>query len=140
MLAGDQSRAHAGRGLLRPGLPGCAGAVLTTALTDERHRDNHAAVAERGGKLVGIRHVRHPDRRGGVGEAVVGVLRVRGRRWHGAARALPEVVVDPGKWVADSNPRARAFCRKYGFVADGTAQVEDGVWEIRMVRCRHHSG
>jgi len=37
-------------------------------------------------------------------------------------------------WVADPNPRAQAFYRKHGFVADGAAQVEDGVREIRMVR------
>jgi predicted GNAT family N-acyltransferase len=37
-------------------------------------------------------------------------------------------------WVADPNPRAQAFYRKHGFVADGSAQVEDGVREIRMVR------
>jgi predicted GNAT family N-acyltransferase len=27
--------------------------------------------------------------------------------------------------------------RTHGFVADGTAQVEDGVREIRMVRVQH---
>jgi predicted GNAT family N-acyltransferase len=37
-------------------------------------------------------------------------------------------------WTADPNPRAQAFYRKHGFVPDGTAQVEDGVREIRMVR------
>jgi len=36
--------------------------------------------------------------------------------------------------VADPNPRAQAFYRKHGFVADGSAQVEGGVPEIRMVR------
>jgi hypothetical protein len=39
-------------------------------------------------------------------------------------------------WVADPNPRAQAFYRKHGFVADGTAQVDGGVREIRMVRGR----
>ncbi|MDX5460823.1 MULTISPECIES: GNAT family N-acetyltransferase [Micromonospora] len=37
-------------------------------------------------------------------------------------------------WVADPNPRAQAFYRRHGFVADGTIQVQDGVREIRMVR------
>ena len=32
------------------------------------------------------------------------------------------------------NPRAQAIYRRHGFVAVRTAQVEDGVWEIRMVR------
>ncbi len=42
-------------------------------------------------------------------------------------------------WVADPNPRAQAFYRKHGFVPDGTAQVENGVREIRMVRDVRHS-
>ena len=41
-------------------------------------------------------------------------------------------------WVADPNPRAQAFYRKHGFVADGSAQVEGGVREIRMVRGMQH--
>lgn len=53
-------------------------------------------------------------------------------------RRLLEAVVDPEKsaalWVADPNPRAQAFYRKHGFVADETAQVEGGVREIRVVR------
>jgi predicted GNAT family N-acyltransferase len=61
----------------------------------------------------------------------------------GAGPALLEAVVDPEEsaalWVADPNPRAQAFYRRHGFVADGTAQVEDGVREIRMVRGMQHS-
>ena len=60
-----------------------------------------------------------------------------------AGPALLEAVLDPEEsaalWVADPNPRAQAFYRKHGFVADGTAQVEDGVREIRMVRGMQHS-
>jgi GNAT superfamily N-acetyltransferase len=56
----------------------------------------------------------------------------------GAGQALLEAVVDPHEsvalWVADPNPRAQAFYRKHGFVADGTTQVDGGVREIRMVR------
>jgi predicted GNAT family N-acyltransferase len=59
----------------------------------------------------------------------------------GVGPALLEAVVDPEEsvalWVADPNPRAQAFYRKHGFVADGTAQLEDGVPEIRMVRGKH---
>jgi ribosomal protein S18 acetylase RimI-like enzyme len=61
----------------------------------------------------------------------------------GAGLALLDAVVDPKEsaalWVADPNPRAQAFYRKHGFVADGTAQVEDGVREIRIVRGMPHS-
>ena len=61
----------------------------------------------------------------------------------GAGSALLEAVVDPDEsaalWVADPNPRAQAFYRKHGFVADGSAQVEHGVREIRMVRGMQHS-
>ena len=45
----------------------------------------------------------------------------------GAGPALLEAVVDQEEsvalWVADPNPRAQAFYRKHGFVADGVAQV-----------------
>ena len=76
-------------------------------------------------------------------EAAVCALGVCRRPRHGAGRALLEAVIDPAEsaalWVADPNPRAHAFYRKHGFVADGTAQVEDGVREIRMVRLVQHS-
>jgi hypothetical protein len=52
----------------------------------------------------------------------------------GAGPALLAAVVDPEEpvalWVADP------FYRKHGFVADGTAQVEAGLREIRMIRGR----
>jgi hypothetical protein len=55
---------------------------------------------------------------------------------------LLEAVIDPAEsaalWVADPNPREQAFYRKHGFVADGTAQAEGGVREIRMVRDVQH--
>ena len=61
----------------------------------------------------------------------------------GARRALLEAVVDDedsaALWVADLNPRAQAFYRKHRFAADGTARVEDGVREMRMVRGVQHS-
>ena len=61
---------------------------------------------------------------------------------HGRWPALLEAVVDPAEsaalWVADPNPRAQAFYRKHGFVADGESQVEDGVREIHMVRDKQH--
>ena len=50
-------------------------------------------------------------------------------------------LIRKSRWrcVADPNARAQAFYRKHGFVADGTAQVEGGVREIRMVRGMQHS-
>ena len=62
----------------------------------------------------------------------------------GAGPALLNAVIDPEEsaalWVADPNPRAHAFYRRHGFVADGTTQVEDGVREVRMVRGIQQSG
>ena len=91
----------------------------TAALTDERFRENHVAVAERDGELFGIAMSGPPLDAG-------------------AGAALLEAVVDAGEavalWVADPNPRAQAFYRKHGFVPDGTDQVDSGVREIRMVR------
>ena len=56
----------------------------------------------------------------------------------GAGPARLSAVVNPEEpgalWVADPNPRAQAFYRKHGFVADGSAQIEGGMREIRMVR------
>jgi len=78
-----------------------------------------------------------------VGEAAVCALCVCGPSRHGVGPALLEAVLDPEEsaalWVADPNPRAQAFYRKRGFVADGTAQVDGGVREIRMVRGMQHS-
>jgi len=52
--------------------------------------------------------------------------------------ALLKAILDPEEsvslWVADPNPRAQAFYRKHGFIADGASQVDGGVREIRMVR------
>jgi ribosomal protein S18 acetylase RimI-like enzyme len=54
-------------------------------------------------------------------------------------RLLDAVIGDRAAflWVFRDNPRARAFYRRNGFVADGAEQVEDffgGPVEIRMVR------
>jgi GNAT superfamily N-acetyltransferase len=54
-------------------------------------------------------------------------------------RLLDAVIGDRAAflWVFRDNPRARAFHRRNGFVADGAEQIEDffgGPVEIRMVR------
>ena len=115
----------------------------TAALTGERFRENRVAVAERDGELIGIAMSGPPLDAGAAWARQLYVLYViAADHGTGAGRALLEAVVDPEEpvalWVADPNPRAQAFYRKHGFVADGAAQVEDGVREIRMVRGRQH--
>lgn len=121
-----------------PGLLAARGQFWTTALTDERYHENRVAVAERDGELVGIA-MSGPPLDAGPWARQLYVLYVRAaEHGTGAGPTLLETVLDPEEpttlWVADPNPRAQAFYRKHGFVADGAAQVEDGVPEIRMVR------
>ena len=115
----------------------------TAALTDERHRENRVAVAERGNELIGIAMSGPALDVGGAWSMQLYVLYVYvADHGTGAGPALLEAVVDPEEsvalWVADPNPRAQAFYRKHGFVADGAAQVEGEVREIRMVRGMRH--
>jgi GNAT superfamily N-acetyltransferase len=122
-----------------PGFPAARERFWTAALTDERYRDNRAAVAERDGDLVGIAMSGPPLDSDATWPRQLYVLYVHAAdHGTGAGPALLEAVVDPAEpaalWVADPNPRAQAFYRKHGFVADGTDQVEGGVREIRMVR------
>jgi len=124
-----------------PGLLAARERFWAAALSDERYRENRAAVAERSGALVGIAMSGPPLDAEAVWTRQLYVLYVRAaEHGTGAGRALLEAVLDPTEsaalWVADPNPRAQAFYRKHGFVADGTSQVEDGVREVRMVRIR----
>ncbi|HEY5980259.1 MAG TPA: GNAT family N-acetyltransferase [Microlunatus sp.] len=125
-----------------PGLLAMRGQFWTAALTDQRYRQNRAAVAERDGQLVGIA-MSGPPLDAGAWTRHLYVLYVRAaEHGMGAGPTLLEAVIDPDEsamlWVADPNPRAQAFYRKHGFVADGAAQVEGGVREIRMVRGARH--
>lgn len=111
----------------------------TAALTDERYRENRVAVAERGGELIGIAMSGPPLDSAPAWSRQLYVLYVcAADHGSGAGSALLEAVVSPEEsvalWVADPNPRAQAFYRKHGFVADGAAQIDGGVPEIRMVR------
>lgn len=122
-----------------PGLTVARQRFWAAALTDERYRDNRAAVAERDGAIVGIAMSGPPLDAGAAWARQLYVLYVlAAHHGSGAGRALLEAVVDPEQsvalWVADPNPRAQAFYRTHGFVADGAAQTEGGVLEIRMVR------
>jgi GNAT superfamily N-acetyltransferase len=119
-------------------------ALMPDAVLDERYRENRIAVAERNGELVGIAMSGPPLDAGAAWARQLYVLYVYAAdHGTGAGPALLEAVVDREEsvalWVADPNPRAQAFYRKRGFVADGTAQVEDGVREVRMVRGMRHS-
>jgi ribosomal protein S18 acetylase RimI-like enzyme len=122
-----------------PGFPTARLRFWTAALTDERYRANRVAVADRDGELVGIAMSGPPLDAGAAWARQLYVLYVRAAdHGTGAGPALLAAVVDPEEsvalWVADPNPRAQAFYRRHGFVADGAAQVEGGVREIRMVR------
>jgi ribosomal protein S18 acetylase RimI-like enzyme len=126
-----------------PGFLAARERFWTAVLTDERYHQNRVAVAERDGELLGIAMSGLPLDAAAASVRQLYVLYVRAaHHGTGVGQALLEAVVDPGEpaalWVADPNPRAQAFYRKHGFVADGTAQVEEGVREIRMVRDRRH--
>lgn len=108
-------------------------------LSDERYRANSVAVAERGGEVIGIAMAGpSQNSRSEWGTHLYVLYVVAAEHGTGTGAALLDIVVGPDEpaalWVADPNPRAQAFYRKHGFVADGTVNVEDGVREIRMVR------
>ena len=114
-----------------PGFVAVRERFWTAALTDERYRENRVAVAERDGELVGIAMSGPPLDAGSAWARQLYVLYVYAAdHGTGAGPALLEAVVDPEEpvalWVADPNPRAQAFYRKHGFVADGTAQFGGG--------------
>jgi GNAT superfamily N-acetyltransferase len=126
-----------------PGFLAARERFWTAALTDGRYRENRAAVAERDGELIGIAMSGPPLDAAAAWTMQLYVLYVYAAdHGTGAGRALLEAVIDPAEsaalWVADPNPRAQTFYRKHGFVADGTARVEDGVRAIRMVRDVQH--
>lgn len=124
-----------------PGLVSIRERFWSAALTDQRYRENLVAVAERDGEVIGIA-MSGPalDADAGWARQLYVLYVYAAHHGTGAGPALLGAVVDPAEsvalWVADPNPRAQAFYRKHGFVADGAVQVEDGVPEIRMVRGR----
>ena len=122
-----------------PGFESARERFWTAALTDERYRRNRIAVAERGGEVIGVAMSGPVDDPALEWDHHLYVLYVvAAEHGSGAGLALLDAVVRPDEdvalWVADPNPRAQAFYRKHGFVADGTVQVEDGVRDIRMLR------
>jgi GNAT superfamily N-acetyltransferase len=126
-----------------PGFTAARERMWTAVLTDERYRQFLAAVAERNSELIGIAMSGPPEESMAAWTSQLYVLYVyAANHGTGAGRALLEAVIDPEQsaalWVADPNPRAQAFYRKHRFIPDGTARVEDGVREIRMVRDARH--
>jgi GNAT superfamily N-acetyltransferase len=122
-----------------PGLPDIRERFWTAMLSDERYRANRVAVAERDGEVIGIAMAGPSPSSASQWSTQLYVLYVvAAEHGTGAGAALLEAVIGPhdsaALWVADPNPRAQAFYRKQGFVADGAVNVEDGVREIRMVR------
>jgi GNAT superfamily N-acetyltransferase len=122
-----------------PGFPAARERFWTAALADERYRENRAAVSERKGELIGIAMSGPPlDAAAPWVRQLYVLYVVTASHGTGVGRALLQAVIAPAEsaalWVADPNPRAQAFYRKHGFVADGTVQVENGVREVRMVR------
>ncbi|MET3934521.1 GNAT family N-acetyltransferase [Arthrobacter sp. OAP107] len=106
-------------------------------LTDSHFEQNRVVVASRRGALIGIA-MAGPCLEDGEGISQLYVLYVYAA-FHGAGvgAALLNAVIAPGApaalWVADPNPRAQAFYRKNGFVADGAVKIEDDVREVRIV-------
>jgi len=128
-----------------PGFRAARERFWTAALTDERYRANRVAVAERDGELVGVAMSGPPlDAEAAWARQLYVLYVLAADHGTGAGPALLWAVLDPAEsaalWVADPNPRAQAFYRKHGFVADGTAQIEDGVREIRMIRAATAQG
>jgi GNAT superfamily N-acetyltransferase len=126
-----------------PGLQTAREQFWTAALTDERYSENRVAVAERDAEMVGIAMSGPPLDAEVRWARQLYVLYVRAaEHGKGAGAALLEAVVDPAEsvalWVADPNPRAQAFYHKHGFRPDGTAQLDGGLREIRMVRGMEH--
>ena len=122
-----------------PGLVAARERFWTTVLSDERYRASRAVLAERDGAVIGVALAGPAEDPESVGVTHLYVLYVlAAEHGSGAGSALLNAVLPPQEpatlWVADPNPRAQAFYRKHGFVADGTEQVDDGLREIRMVR------
>ncbi|GIG20972.1 N-acetyltransferase [Cellulomonas chitinilytica] len=133
------------RGLMRdevlddPGFLARRERFWTRLLTEDRYRESTAALAERGDEVVGLALAGPPLDDDATWDRQLYALYTRvTAHGSGAGAALLTAVLDPGVsaalWVADPNPRAQAFYRKHGFVADGTSQVDEGVREVRMVR------
>lgn len=121
-----------------PGLIAARERFWSAALTDERYAANRAALAESGGRVVGIA-MSGPAADEAVATRQLFLLYVlAAHHGSGAGQQLLDAVVGPSDsvllWVADPNPRAQAFYAKNGFRPDGTTKTEDSLREIRLIR------
>lgn len=107
------------------------------ALTDPLYARNRIALAEVDGAVVGVAMAGPALDAAGSAEDQLHLLytlaTVHGR---GVGSALLEAVVSTdtttGLWVIDPSPRAQAFYRSHGFVAEGS-RIQDDHRELRMV-------
>ncbi len=121
-----------------PALLGWREKFWTAALTDPRYNQNTVAVASYEGTLIGIAMSGPSPVDGDEPQQLHLLYAYAAFHGSGVGSALLNAVIDrtvPAElWVADPNPRAQAFYRKNGFVADGSVKIEDDVRELRMVR------
>jgi ribosomal protein S18 acetylase RimI-like enzyme len=121
-----------------PGLLSWRERFWTAALTDPRYSQYAAAVASHEGTLIGIAMSGPTIDDADESQQLYVLYAYAAHHGSGVGTALLDAVIDRTApavlWVADPNPRAQAFYRKHGFVADGVVKTEDDVREIRMVR------
>ncbi|WP_269936527.1 GNAT family N-acetyltransferase [Arthrobacter sp. HY1533] len=121
-----------------PSLLGWRKKFWEAALTDPKYSQNTVAVASHGGTLVGIAMSGPADEDATAPRQLFLLYVYTAFHGSGIGADLLNAVIDPtapaSLWVADPNPRAQAFYRKYGFLNDGTVRIEDGVRSIRMLR------
>lgn len=121
-----------------PGLLEWRQKFWTAALTDPRYDRNNVSVALHDDTLIGIAMSGPSSDHSGEPQELFVLYTYASFHGSGPGVALLNDVISPSAsavlWVADPNPRAQAFYRKNGFIADGTVKVEDGLRELRMVR------
>lgn len=128
-----------------PGFLAARTQFWTSALTDGRSPSRRIAVAEHGGRIIGVAMSGPPQDPDAAWTTQLHVLYVHAKdHGTGAGAALLDRVVLPSEsaalWVADPNPRAHAFYRKHGFLPDGAHAVEGGIQVVRMVRAQPQDG
>lgn len=114
-----------------PGMPERRIAFWRGVLTNPAREANRTAVAESDGRIRGIA-MSGP----GAPQQLHLLYTLRELHGTGAGAALLDGVLDPGPaelWVAERNPRARAFYAKHGFTVDGRSRGDEVV-EISLSR------